>query len=502
MRSKMRNLFIVLILSLAMTITACDLISSQSQLERMISSGKYTEALDYYLDHKSDIKKQDAAQAFEEALDNMYEGYLAGTVEADDIEDYIDDLERVGSNPLDSYGSRILENITEIEISRDAFEDAETLFASSNYSEALLEYRLVIREDPNYETAQTRIDECIENYKTEMMQEAADYAGSNNYESAIDTLNELTAVIGSDSDVTDALNNYYDQHSDYLFQTAQEMADSQQYDEAISFLEENNEYIVDETQYDLTVAEYEDSAAQLLLQSNNVAELVSSGDYDNAFSILNTIGQLYPNAESYIQQLSETEDAYTEAELAIIQGFIDDSDYESAYDECVSALNRVPGRSELVTQRDYCEQRLPVSLDVCFNSGETMYDISAGEIVTDLFGNSYDAGSNCFVFYEDNDFTLSIAGTADYYLNCNYDVLTLAITPEDEYTDGYTGTPVFRIYGDDDVIYEQTVSNRSTPTEFEVNVSGVTWLTLEYEVPGPDYVSVPLIIVNPELSSN
>ena len=491
MRSKMRNLFIVLILSLAMTITACDLISSQSQLERMISSGKYEEALDYYLDHKSDISKQDAAQAFEEALDNMYEGYLAGTVEADDIEDFIGDLERVGSNPLDSYGSSILENITEIEISRDAFEDAETLFARSNYSEALLEYRLVIREDPNYETAQTRIDECIENYKTEMMQEAADYAGSNNYESAIDTLNELTAVIGSDSDVTDALNNYYDQHSDYLFQTAQEMADSQQYDEAISFLEENNEYIVDETQYDLTVAEYEDSAAQLLLQSNNVAELVSSGDYDNAFSILNTIGQLYPNAESYIQQLSETEDAYTEAELAIIQGFIDDSDYESAYDECVSALNRVPGRSELVTQRDYCEQRLPVPLDNTFNSGSDYFLADIGYYIgseEDLFGNHYDV--------EDGYFALQ-GGFADYYLNCQYDTLSLAVTfPSCTYSDEIH----FNIYGDDELIYQQVVTTRTAPNVFNVDVSGVTWLRIEIEDNGGLSSNEELLILYPELS--
>lgn len=482
----------LLVFVLITSISACALTNPQARLDSLIASGKYDDALSYYRENKSDISKSDAASSFETALDAMYESYLAGDIDAGDIEEFVDNLERVDSDPLNAYGIRILENVGEIEISRDAFEDAETLFSSGNYPEALEQYRLVVRDDPNYDTAQAQIDACIENYKNDMMQEAADYVGSDNYASAIDTLNDLTAVIGSDSDVTNTINEYVSQYSDYIFQTAQELADSQHYDEALEFLEENSEYVADESQYDAIVADYEDSAAQLVLQSNDVAGLVADGNYDEAFSVLNTLVDLYPNSETLNQQISEAEDAYTASELEIIQGFIDAADYESAYDECIDALNRVPGRSELVTQRDYCEQRLPVPLDDCFSSYDSMWAYVDPSGCVGLFNNTF----------TENDFAMYSNASeryVDFYLNGQYDTLTFGVTPLEQL---YNEDGVFSILGDDEVLYQRTVTDRTTPDTVEVDVSGVIWLRVSYETPVYEYDNSCIVVVNPQLRCN
>ena len=478
---------------LTIALCGCSLFSPQAKLESLVASGQYEEAYTYWRDNKSDISKSDAATVFEAALDAMYEAYLAGELDAGDIEDFVGRLEGIDSDPLNSYGQRILANVAEIEVSREAFEDAETLFSSGDYPEALELYRQVVNDDPNYDTAQSQIDACINNYKTDMMQEAADYVGSDNYASAIDTLNALTAVIGSDSDVTETLNDYMSQYSDYIFQTAQELADSQHYDEALEFLEENSEYVADESQYDAIVADYEDSAAQLVLQSNDVAGLVADGNYDEAFSVLNTLVDLYPNSETLNQQISEAEDAYTASELEIIQGFIDAADYESAYDECNTALNRVPGRSELVTQRDYCEQRLPVPLDDCFSSSSGIHGYGDPSGSEGLFDNIFT--DDDFLMYADNAGFEGFGNYADFYLDGQYDILRLGVTPFEHIYGDYV---VFSIIADDEVIYEQSITNRTTPDLFDIDVSGVTWLRISFS----SELSNRIVVVNPQLLCN
>lgn len=270
------------------------------------------------------------------------------------------------------------------------------------------------------------------------------------------------------------------------------MADNQQYDEAIAYLEENSDY-VDDDQYNSIVADYEDSAAQLLLQSNDVAGLIAAGSFDDAFSVLNTIGNMYPNSETYNQLLAEAEDAYTSAELGVIQGYIDNSDYEAAYDECNTALNRVPGRSELVTQRDYCEQRLPVPLDDCFSSSSGIHGYGDPSGSEGLFDNIFT--DDDFLMYADNAGFEGFGNYADFYLDGQYDILRLGVTPFEHIYGDYV---VFSIIADDEVIYEQSITNRTTPDLFDIDVSGVTWLRISFS----SELSNRIVVVNPQLLCN
>ena len=115
-----RNIALLfLVFSIAISVLGCSINSpffdKTSKLESLVSSGEYEEALNYYKENRTDISKKDATDCFMQALDKMYQDYLAGTIESEDIIDYVSNLERVNSDSLDSYGQNILLDVEKIE---------------------------------------------------------------------------------------------------------------------------------------------------------------------------------------------------------------------------------------------------------------------------------------------------------------------------------------------------------------------------------------------------
>ena len=56
------------------------------------------------------------------------------------------------------------------------------------------------------------------------------------------------------------------------------------------------------------------------------------------------------------------------------------------------------------------------------------------------------------------------------------------------------------MYGDDELIYQQVVTSRTTPDIVTIDVSGVTWLQLE--VDGDNFWGSYLFVLYPKLECN
>lgn len=471
------------------------LVDKTNKLGSMVDSGKYETALDYYRENRTSIEKADAVTVFEKALDMMFQDYVEGKIEASDIENYISDLKKVQSDELDSYAMGIWIDVNDVEKSREAYVKAEVAYNDEDFYVAISLYDQVVKSDENYEDAQAKISECREAYKNQKITEAEQYANTNDFYNAIICLNDATAIAGSDSEIDSLLSTYKTKQDDYVFSTAASLADSGKYDEAINYLLENKYYVSDSKKCEEIIADYKDIAVQEYLSENNIAILVSEQKYVEALSKLNSINSMYSDAPLLESTKKEITGKYTEFELEIIEELMNKSDYESAYEECLAALKVLPGQSDFISKRDYCAERFPVALNSCFNSksseGYSWYFTSRE--IKDLFGNKYDNDTtpimDCWKYGE----------WADFYLNDQFAILTLGVTPREGYSfDEWTSNGILRIYGDDKLIYETEITNHTTPNDrFDVDVSGVTWLRIE--LTRPDSYVAQIIFVDPEL---
>ena len=474
-----------------------------SRLESLVESGKYEEALSYYKDNRGDISKADATTYFELALDQMYQEYLAGQYEAEVITSYVDDLEKVDSDSLNEYGKSILADIDKIEASRDSFEKAEEALEDEDYAKAINLYEQVVKDDPHYEEAQNKITECREAYKAIKIDAAEVYANKNDYINAISSLNDALAVVGNDNELEELIESYQTAFDDLTYENAASLANEGKYDEAIELLSDNRNYLSDTSKCDETIAGYMDIAAQELLSSYSFTDLIANSQYQEAFDAIESVQSKYPDSALIAETYEETSNAFVEYELAIIDSYIDVSDYVSAFDECKSALDILPNASDLVSKQNYVEERQPVTLmdyynsDTADNWGNSYHLLSYPSYMYDLFGNDH-AGEDGFYIYFGGGGQQTVA--VDFYLNEQFNKLeTVVLVCEEQLGDSKSFE--MNIYGDDELICQKSITNKTAPDEIvDVDVSGVTWLTIEFVDFGGTVLSDRYVaVINPTL---
>ena len=495
----------VLVLIMMFTVivqSGCSLFDKTARLQSMVDAGKYEEAIDYYRENRGDISKDDAVTLFETAIDKMYQDYLVGNVESSDIQGFINDLEKVKSDDLNAYCNAIWSDVLEIEDSREAYSKAEEAFNNGKFDEAISYYQLVIEEDANFADAQSKIADCKESYKEKKLGEAEQFADNEDYLSAINCLNDASAIVGDDSDIDNLLSVYQTAFDAYIFDAATALAETGNYDEAIELLSDNLSYVSDITTCKEAIANYTDIAVQEYLSAENFSSLVSENNYEAAFDVLDAVQKDYPDSELLKTTIDETEDSFVSYEVAIIDAFIEVSDYESAYEQAKQALTVLPNSSELKEKKDYAEDRLPVSMMGSYNSttsdgyNNSYYLLSDKTEMEDLFGNDYGGGDGFCIYFGAYQQTVGV----DFYLNEEFSKFTATtVICKEQLTDNETLD--LYIYGDDELIYQKAITNQTTPDDLlDIDVSGVTWLKIEFVKDGGTVFSdVYVAVANPIL---
>jgi len=95
--------------------------------------------------------------------------------------------------------------INNLYVSRIALLLAEALLEDGYYEEAIIQYRLVTLDDPNYGMAIEGVSNAVNAFRAGTLESAQSYSNNNDYESAIRILNDALLVLQSDAEISQEL---------------------------------------------------------------------------------------------------------------------------------------------------------------------------------------------------------------------------------------------------------------------------------------------------------
>jgi tetratricopeptide (TPR) repeat protein len=126
--------------------------------------------------------------------------------------------------------------INELQASRDAFAAAEELYAGGDYLAAAAQFARVIEDDPNYATAQTRITDATNAFRTAVLAEADDLVAADNHAGAMAALASGLVSLPDDQQLTVRMSALEAGFIEASISAANELAGDGYHDDAIVLL--------------------------------------------------------------------------------------------------------------------------------------------------------------------------------------------------------------------------------------------------------------------------
>ena len=432
-RSKFKTvLFIILGVLVVALITAAVIVVIRitdpvNKFTASMEDGNYDAAAALYDDSiAGDEEKEKKADAYINGIINdTTAAFDNKTLSYEEAKAKLDTIDGMGISDgallSEAYG-----HIDELNASRTSFATAEELLAKKDYAAAAEKYRLVIKTDTNYETAQKQITAALDAYRKDTLTKAEELAAANNYEEALTVLNSGLKVLPDDSEIVKKIDLIKSDRLTYVKDTALASADTS----------------------------------------------VSSGDYAAAFSALDkALGEL-PNDADLINARTNYENTYVADVLSqAVTAFGAEKKYQDAVNLIDDALALLPSNTALSDAKKDYESYTPVyltTMDYFDYKGELQIDNF--DTMQDNFGTAYS-----------HSLYVSSNGYVTYLLNGNYSVLNLtAAVPYDKRASGnYAGV---KIYADDELIFtsEQMKSGSSVQTVV-LDLTDVQQLRLEWK---------------------
>jgi len=350
------------------------------------------------------------------AFDNKTLSYEEAKAKLDTIEGMgISD----GTLLSEAYG-----HIDELNTSRTSFATAEELLAKKDYPAAVEKYRLVIKTDADYETAQKQITAALDAYRKDTLAKAEELAAGDDYEGAMTVLESGLLVLPDDSEIVKKIELIKSDRLGYIKDTA--------------------------------LASAEASAL--------------SGDYAAVFAALDQALRELPNDADLINARTNYENTYVAGVLSqAVTAFGTEKNFQGAVKLVNDALAVLPSNKALSDAKKEYESYTPVyltTMDYFDYSGQLhMDDLGT---MQDNFGTSY-----AHSLYSDG-------GYITYLLNGSYSTLSLTVAlPYDDRATDYHGD--LRIYADDTLIYSSgNITSGSTVQPIVLDVTGVQQLKLAW----------------------
>ena len=480
MKTRKNTIAVILLISVLVLLTAC--FNAKSKLDQLVSAGRYNDAIQYYIEKKDDISRDEAKEAFAKALDQMYQDYLNGKVESKDIADYLKDLEKLNSAEIYEYGRNILIKVYAVEQSKAAFTDAEFAYKDRNYEKAIAFYKKVVSDDTNYETAQKNMAECITEYKKLKVSEAEEFAHNGDFKSSIQLLKQVVSLIGDDSEISSLIASYQSKLEEQVMNNAVSLINAGKFDEAFELINENKEAFSDSKKFEEVKNTITEKAVEKELSDSKVTGLISDSKFDEAFKAINSIKEKYPESKLIEKTYKDAADQYIKQELAKIEELIGKSDYEAAYDECEKVLKNVPDSEEIKSKMAYVGERKPVELMDCYladepGSGTYISKIYEDNEFTDKQWKKYKKNGLVFNFYP-AWVSSERRANAEFKLDKKYKILRAAVTLKSSLNKGDKASIL--IYGDNKLLCKKNINNHTTADDIiKVDVSNVEILKIE-----------------------
>ncbi len=199
-----------------------------------LESGYYYSASSAFENDMHGRANKKLIEGLNKRLDTIWEDYRSGDYDFyDDIEE---ELETIEEMEIEEISVKLQETITNIEAlhnSRDAFSDAEWDESYGDYEGAIYNYSQVIETDPNYATAQSKIEELMPLYREELFDSVDSSLSWDNYSTAFEKLYEAITAFPDDAEIKKKVSDT----EVVVIAEADKLVGEKKYDDAIKFIE-------------------------------------------------------------------------------------------------------------------------------------------------------------------------------------------------------------------------------------------------------------------------
>lgn len=449
-----------------------------SRVVRAIDGERFDKAMLLYtekLADKGEEKNARVAKALVAKAESICRRYESGELEREDGETLFAGLYAFGiaGEELD----RQYESLQALEDMRGRMENAEKLCLSGKYLEACDIYLSICAEQYDYAEAQTKLSECFELYGQGVAEAAQTLMDGQDYQSAAEALlsgNEALGAYDTFSAVIDAkLSECCSQYEAFAISEAENLAALDKYSEAAALLRECMDSPVGETQ-----TLYEAYEGYVLLSENQASnsaikksgELYAAGEYENAFTELETAGQLVEDASLITAAISALERRYVsdmcEKADKLVGGERSALTEAIAFLEQAQQIRRLDGIDEHITE---LEGYLPLDIVTApFSDRE-------GEVFRST-GSFYAVGGT---IYQDGWLWGANGASISYSLDGKYDLLEGDFGVRRE--DGTKISGYFEVWCDGELKYtSETLEHSTEPQGISYDISGCMELKLVF----------------------
>ncbi len=177
----------------------------------LISSGNYTDALEYYVEKiaLNTVLEQEAKSACSWYYESVNQKYLNGTIDRATADMEYAKLNNVMENiHIMTFVPEYESELDSIKESKDNYELGISAYESKNYITAINYLKNVVVGDCNYDDSQTKLASSKEKYKESVLNDAKNKAENELLSEAIKILNDSVSVLGDDTQIKSKIDEY------------------------------------------------------------------------------------------------------------------------------------------------------------------------------------------------------------------------------------------------------------------------------------------------------
>lgn len=291
-------------------------------------------------------------------------------------------------------------------------------------------------------------------------------------------------------DIVSFVNDLADKYMTEIRAQVASKTEENNYNDAIDYLENIKAYknVPD------VIIEYCNETIESLKIESVISKAKESVTGNDIASALKTISDYkIENNISENKELDEYADFISKEYINTILTKVAKLREEENYAAALNMLNKaseIVQNDEIARQIEEINAIKPVYLSDLKISKSNRFSLrDTGEALEDTVGNKYEVGNLFEISSTTKEWSDPDIGSVDYNLGYQYTTLSGTVAVDDISKDT---SGVLKIKGDDVVLYSVKVSRKMTPVSIKVDVSTVDWLNISLESPNNGEIDVIL----------
>ena len=183
-----------------------------------ISKGDYSDIEQLY---KNDVKDHVIQEMLldklaEKDCATVLDDFKAEKITYEEASEKLNAYLTLGSKKLETAFGEQEKTLESLNSSMEAYKKAEELYEDGDYEEAMEAYAQVSEDDSNYEEAQSKMSQCVDSYKAEILNKTENPEDEQEYETAIQTVEVAADILPDDEDLANRLAELKDSYAAML----------------------------------------------------------------------------------------------------------------------------------------------------------------------------------------------------------------------------------------------------------------------------------------------